>query len=161
MLDPSIATFLITLINVGILFAVLRAVLFKRVTQFMEDRSNRIRENIEGAEKDKQTAQAFLAQCEERLKNVQAEADEVLKTAREQAQQEADRIIAQGAAEAKSLVEKARKQIEADQKARTARFQAEAAGLVLAAAGRLLQRELTQEDNRRFAGLLLQELGKS
>lgn len=161
MLDLSISTFLITIVNVGILFLVLRAVLFKRVTQFMQNRSDGVRRTLEEAEKDKQAAKALVSQCEERLKNVQTEADALLKEARLKARQEADRIVAEGRDAATALAANARAQIEADQKAAAARFQAEAAALVIAAAGRLLQRELSQEDNRRFAGLILQELGKS
>ena len=41
-----------------------------------------------------------------------------------------------------------------------AAFKAEAATLVLAAAARLLQREIRAEDGRQYAGLLLKDLGK-
>jgi F-type H+-transporting ATPase subunit b len=159
-IDLSISTFLITLINIGLLFVVLRAILFKRVTKFMEDRSSKIRLNIEEAEKDKQAAKNLASQWEERLKNVQGEADELLRAAREKARQEADRIVAEGRETANALILNARQQIETDLQGAAARFHAEAATLVIAAAGRLLQRDLSQEDNRAFAGMLLQELGK-
>jgi hypothetical protein len=41
------------------------------------------------------------------------------------------------------------------------RFRAEAAGLVLAAAAKLLRRELGREDSRLQAELLLRELGQA
>lgn len=160
MIDLSITTFLLTIINIGILFAVLRKVLFKRVTKFMEDRTSKVRHSIEEAEKDKQAAKALLSQYEERLKSVQEEADALIKAAQNKARQEAAQIVAEGKKAADTLIANAHKQIEAEQRAAMALFRAEAAALVISASSRLLQRDLTQEDSRRFAGLLLQEVGK-
>ena len=160
MIDLSITTFLVTIINIGILFVVLRAVLFKRVSKFMEDRTNKVQHSIEEAEKDKQAAKALLSQYEERLKNVQGDAEAIIQSAQKKARQEAVQIVAAGKEAANTLIANAHKQIQAEQRAALGLFQAEAAALVISAASRLLQRELTQEDSRRFAGLLLQEIGK-
>jgi F-type H+-transporting ATPase subunit b len=160
MLDPSISTFLITIINIGFLFFVLRAVLFRPVSKFIEDRKKKVQDSIHEAENDRQTAKTLLQQYEDRLKAVQEEADGILKSAQKTARQQADQIIAEGKAEADRLRDNARKQIETERRAALALFQAEAAALVIQASSRLLQRELNQEDNRRFAGLLLQEIGK-
>jgi F-type H+-transporting ATPase subunit b len=130
------------------------------VTKFMEDRTNQVQQRIEEAEKDKQAAKALVQQHEERLKNLQGEAEALIRAAREKAQQESAQIIAEGKAAADTLLVNAHKQIEAEQRAALALFRAEAVALVVSASSRLLQRELTQEDSRRFAGLLLQELGK-
>jgi F-type H+-transporting ATPase subunit b len=155
MIAFSLSTFLITILNVGILFFVLRAVLFKPVTKFMAERSARIKDAIEQSEKEKKQARALLEQYEERLKNAEAEAEAIIKAARENAGQEAERIIAGGREQADSLVANARKQIEAEQEAAVAVFRKEAAGLVVAASARLLSRELRSEDNRKYAELLL------
>jgi F-type H+-transporting ATPase subunit b len=155
MIAFSLSTFLVTILNVGILFFVLRAVLFKPVTKFMALRSAKIRDAIEQSEKDKNQAKALLAQYEARLKNAGAEAEAVLRSAREDARQEAEKIIARGREQADSLIAGARQQIEAEQKAAVAAFRKEAAGLVVAASARLLSRELQSGDNRKYAELLL------
>ena len=160
MIDLSITTFLLTIINIGILFAVLRKVLFKRVTKFMEDRTSKVRHSIEEAEKDKQAAKALLSKYEERLKNIQGEAEAIIQAAQKKAQQEAVQIVAAGREAANTLIANAHKQIKTEQRAALGLFRAEAAALVISASSRLLQRELTKEDSRRFAGLLLQEIGK-
>jgi F-type H+-transporting ATPase subunit b len=158
MLVPSLATFLITLINIGILFLILRAVLFKPVTKFMEDRAKRIEDSITQSEKDKYQAKQLLQQYEERLKAVEGEGEAIIKAAQETARQEADRLIAEAKAAAELLMDNARKQLEAEQRAALAVFKAEAAALVIGASSRLLKRELTAEDSRRQAALFLQEI---
>jgi F-type H+-transporting ATPase subunit b len=155
MINFSLSTFLITIFNIGILFFILRAVLFKPVTKFMAERSAKIQEASAQSEKDKNQAKALLEQYENQLKSAEAEAETILKAAREHAQAEADRIIAGGRETAGSLVVNARKQIEAEQQAAIAVFRKEAAGLVVAASARLLSRELRAEDSRQYAEMLL------
>ncbi|MDR2020036.1 MAG: ATP synthase F0 subunit B [Treponema sp.] len=161
MLVPSIATFLITLVNIGILFFVLRAVLFKPVTKFMADRTKRIEDNITQAEKDKYQAKQLLEQYESRLKSAEAEGEAIIKAARETARQEADRIAAEAKAAAEAAAVAGRKQLEAERKAAMALFRAEAAALVVGAAGRLLGREINGEDGRRQAEIFLQDLART
>jgi F-type H+-transporting ATPase subunit b len=160
MISPNLATFLITIINIGVLFFILRAVLFKPVTQFMEARTKKIQDDIEQAEKDKTQAKLLYQQYEDALKHAEEEAEAIIRSARETAREQADRIAAEGKAEAENLLAAARRRIETEQKAAMALFKAEAAALVVSASGRLLQRELNQEDARTYAALLLREIGK-
>ncbi|MDR2480384.1 MAG: ATP synthase F0 subunit B [Treponema sp.] len=157
MLDFSV-TFVITIINIVILFFILRAILFKPVTKFMAERAKRIQNTIEEAGRDKAKAQALLAQYENQLKNAETEAKTVIKAARENAEAEAEQIAARGREEAETLIASARRQIEAEQQAALARFNIEAAALVMAAAARLAARDFNSEDNRHYANMLLDEL---
>jgi F-type H+-transporting ATPase subunit b len=159
MLDFSI-TFFFTFINIGILFFILRAILFKPLTKFMEDRTKKIQTSIEQTERDKNQAKILRKQYEDQLKGAQNEADAIINAARETARGEADRIIAGGKQAAETLLLNAREQSEAERRAALVLFKAEAAALVVAASSRLLKRELTGKDNLRFAQELLQELGK-
>ncbi|MDR2184632.1 MAG: F0F1 ATP synthase subunit B [Treponema sp.] len=161
MLVPSITTFLITLVNIGILFFVLRAVLFKPVTQFMADRTKRIEDSIAQGEKDKHQARQLFEQYERQLKGAEAEGEAIIKAARETARQEADRIAAEARAAAEAMTSAARKQLEAERKAAMALFRAEAAALVTGAAGRLLGREIDGEDSRRQAEIFLRDLARA
>jgi F-type H+-transporting ATPase subunit b len=159
MLQPSIATFLVTLVNIAILFVILRAVLFKPVTKFMADRSSKIEDCIAQAEHEKAQARQLLQQYEDQLKNAEAEAEAIIRSARENAGRESEYIIAEGKARAETMITAAQARIESEQQAARALFKAEAAALVVAAASRILARDLNLEDNRRLAASLLRELG--
>ncbi|MDR3248506.1 MAG: F0F1 ATP synthase subunit B [Treponema sp.] len=158
MITPSLATFLVTLINIGVLFFVLRAILFKPVTKFMEDRTKKVEDTLANAEKEKNQAKQILATYEEQLKKAEGEAEEIIRNARESADRESAQLVAEGKSSADNIIAAARKQIEVDQQAALAAFKAEAAALVVTAASRLLQRDLNQEDNRRLAASLLVEI---
>jgi F-type H+-transporting ATPase subunit b len=157
MLDFSV-TFFFTLINIGILFFILRAILFKPVTKFMEERSKKIQGDIEQAEKDKNQAKALLVQYEEQLKKAESEGDAIIKRARETAEKDAAGIISSGKAEADRIIEAGHTRLAAERRAALVQFQSEAAALIIAASSRLLQRELSGDDTRRQAALLLKEL---
>ena len=157
MLDFSV-TLIITIINIAILYFVLRKILFKPITKFMADRAKRVQDTIDQARQEKNSAQKLLAEYQHKLQNASDEADEIIKAARRNAELEAAKIIAQGKAEAEALHETVRKQAETERQAMHARFRLEAAALVMAASTRLVQREITGDDNRRYANMLLEEL---
>ena len=156
MLDFSV-TFIITIINIAVLCFILRAILFKPVTKFMADRARRVQDSIEQSEQDKTQANALLAQYTAQLKTAENEAEAIIRTAREHAQTEAEKIIAESRVSAELVLANARKQIETEQKAALAVFRQEAADLVVAATSRLLGREIKSEDNSQYAAMLLDE----
>ncbi|MDR2246108.1 MAG: F0F1 ATP synthase subunit B [Treponema sp.] len=158
MLDFSV-TFFFTLINLGVVFFILQAILFKPVTKFMEDRSKKIQEDSEQAEQDRERVKSLATQYEERLRKAGAEADALISNARELAEKEAAGIIHSGKAEAVRIVAAGRAQLEMERKAAMTQFRAEAVALVVAASSRLLRREVSGEDARCQAAMLLKELG--
>ena len=157
MLDFSV-TFLITVINITILFFVLRAILFKPVTKFMADREKRIQDSIEQSEKDKSQARDMLAQYQAQLKTAEADAEAIIQNARENANLEAEKIIAEGRVSAEAVMANARKQLETERRAAFAAFRSEAAALVVSAASRLVEREIESGDSRRYADMLVDEV---
>lgn len=159
MLNFSV-TFIITVLNITILFLILRKILFKPVTKFIAERTNRIQTSISQAEKDKSLAQKMLEQYQNRLLNAEAEADAIIKTAHEQAEADAEQIIIQSKAEAERIKESGRIQLETDRLAAMAVFRAEATMLVLSAAGRLVGRELSGPEQQRFAAETLDNIIK-
>jgi len=157
MLDFSV-TFIITIINITVLFLILRKVLFKPVTKFMADRAKSVQDSIEQAERDRAEARKMLAEYEDKLKNAEAETREILKTARENAERQTQMIIADGRKEAENIAAATRKQLEIEHHAALAKFKLEAAALVIAASAKLAARDFSGDDNRRYVNMLLDEL---
>ena len=91
MLDFSV-TFFITVINILVLFFLMRAFLFKPVSKFIQDRKKKIQDDINRAEKDAWDAKKLLEQYESKLAQADADAETILRVAREHARAEADKI---------------------------------------------------------------------
>jgi len=157
MLDFSV-TFGITIFNIILLTLILRKVLFKPVTKIMAERAQRVQDALDQAEKDKADSRGILEQYQTKLKNADAEAEKIVRTARESAEQEARQIVTEGKAAADAMAEAARRQIESERQAAFARFKLEAAALVMAATAKLVQREISGDDKNRYVTMLLDEL---
>ncbi|MDR0475595.1 MAG: ATP synthase F0 subunit B, partial [Treponema sp.] len=113
----SFVTFGITILNIVILYFILKKILFKPVTKFMADRAGRIQGAIDRANQEKAAAQKMLEDYRGKLDNADAEAQGILSAARADAAAEADRIIAEGKAEADAMILGAHKRIEAEHQA--------------------------------------------
>jgi F-type H+-transporting ATPase subunit b len=124
----------------------------------MENRTKKIEDVINQAEKDKNQAKQMLEQYETQLKNAETEADGIIRLARETANAESDRIIDNGKRAAQTMLSGARRQFAAEQEAALAQFKSEAVMLVMAASARLVGRDLQSEENNRYVNMLMDEL---
>ena len=159
MLDFSV-TFIITIINIAVLFFILRLILFKPVTKFMADRAKRVQDSFDQANKEKANAQEFLAQSREKLQEANSEADNILDCARKSAEEAAELTINDGINQAVAVLEKARRQMDKDRQSAFLQFGLEAAALVADASAHLVHRELSGDDQILYRHLLLDELGE-
>jgi F-type H+-transporting ATPase subunit b len=157
MLNFSV-TFFFSLINIGILFFVLRAILFKPVTKFMADRQAKIEADIANADREREAAKTLKKKYEDDLAALQAEAAKIVAAARAEGQQQAEALVAAARAQGAALTAAAEKQIAAERNAALLLFRAEAAALVVAASRRLLRREISADDAAVQAELFLNEL---
>jgi F-type H+-transporting ATPase subunit b len=148
-------TFLWTLVNLLILVLFLKKFLFGRIGAFLEKRAAGINAEREAAAKDREDAKALRLQLEEKMAKSNDEAAAILRTAREDAEVIRESILAEAKADAGAIVENARTRTEAERQAALLVFRAEAAALIIQASGQLLKRNLSSEDNRKFAAALL------
>jgi F-type H+-transporting ATPase subunit b len=148
-------TFLWTLINLLVLFLFLKKFLFGRVGAFLDKRAEGIAAEREAADKDRDEAKRARLLFEEKLAKADEEAAVILREAREKAEAASSAILAEAKANAESIVANARAQIEAEKEAAFLVFKAEAATLVIQASGKLLKRNLSNEDNRTLVASLL------
>jgi len=157
MLDFSV-TFIITIINITILFFVLKAILFKPVTKFMAERAKRVQDTIEQAQKDNEDAKKLLAEYEDKLKNAEEHVHEILKIAHQDAERQAQTVIDEGKRSAQEMIDVALKQIEMERQAALTKFKLEAAALIIAVSAKLAAKDFSGDDNRRYVNMLLDEL---
>ena len=158
LISPNLVTFGATILNIGVLCVLLRLILFKPVSKFIAARAKKIEDTINQTDKDKAQAKQMLEQYETQIKNAEAEADEIIRQARETANAETERIIAEGKRSADVMLDGARRQMDMEREAALARFKTEAVVLVMAASSRLIGRELQADDNRHYANMLMEEL---
>ncbi|MBR1391738.1 MAG: F0F1 ATP synthase subunit B [Lachnospiraceae bacterium] len=103
-------------ISVFVLFLVMSYNLFNPVRKMLEDRKNRIKGDLESARLDKEDARALKQQYEEKLKNIDKEAEQILSDARQRALKNETKIIDEAKEEAARVIRRANEEAELEKK---------------------------------------------
>ncbi len=150
------ATLIFNLINFGLLLWLLKRLLFRPATAWLEGRRKMEQERLERAEEAKTQGETLLQQREEALaeanrrarelvSQAEAEAQRLVREAREDARRQSQHIVEQAEDVSRRIKEEALGELR--------RSYAE---LVVQGAGRVLRREVRAEDHQQ----LLEELGQ-
>lgn len=151
--------FLMALVNLIILYVVLRKVLFQPVMNFMNNRTKSIEDSIADAEKQKSEAIEMKASYEEQLKTAKVESKRIIDAAVTKAETQQANILAEAQLQAEELLTKTRKEIELEREQMLKDVRNELAGLAFAAASKILEANMDTESNRQIVDKFLDEAG--
>ena len=104
----------INLVNIVILAFVLSKLLYNPVRKFMQSRTERIKGQLEHAEKESQGAHALRLEYEQKLKEIDVQKDAILEEARKLAADNRERMITETRAEIDVLKARAASEIEVE-----------------------------------------------
>lgn len=158
MLNFSV-TFLITIVNITFLYLVLKRVLFKPVTKFMENRANGIQNDLDAVKRASARAEALEAEFEEKMKNSYAEGQKILQASRDKAEQEYARIIEKAHVDAEKIMQAGRENLEEERRHAERMLREEAASLSIQAASRVITANLDTEKNRKLVEKFIETVG--
>ncbi|SHE52005.1 ATP synthase F0 subcomplex B subunit [Thermoanaerobacter uzonensis DSM 18761] len=142
----NIWTFIITIINLLVLYYILKKLLFKPVTQFLENRENKIKSSLEEAEKERQEAYNLKAKYEGILQNADNEGKAIIERAQKFAEDKANKIIDDANKEAKAILDRAKEEATLEKIKAMHDLRIELSQLVIDAASRVLEKKLPIDD---------------
>lgn len=148
-----------TIVNILILFILLRIFLFKPINKIMDDRTKAIQDDIESARKAKEDADAIKTEYTQTLANTRSEAQQILARAREEASNAKKEMIEESEDEARQIIDNANKTIENERKRVMQQAQSHIADLAIAAASKIIGENVDDEKNRRLVDDFLSEEG--
>ncbi|MHC4550129.1 MAG: F0F1 ATP synthase subunit B [Planctomycetota bacterium] len=117
----------------------------------MEERENRIREGLKRAEEAERRARELMERQEEILQEARDEAGKLLTDSRAAAENIKRETLAAAQNEIGAQRDRAKKEIDLERARAVHELKRAAVDLTLEAAGRVLERELKDEDHRRLA----------
>ena len=158
LVEPD-ATFFIMLINIGILYFVLKKFLFVPVTNFMEKRKKGIEDSINEAEIKVKEAEEYKSEYLEKLKNAEKESKAIVDKAITNANLKADSIIKEAKNEAIALKSKAEKDIELERQKTLNEVKNDISSIAILAASKVLEAELDEEKNSKLIDKFIEEVG--
>ncbi len=154
MLDIDIWNFIWAIVNIAILFVVLRVFLFKPINKIMDERTKSIQNDIDSAQKSREEAEELKTEYTQTLADAKAEVK-----AREEASAAKQEMISSSEEEARQIIDTANKTIENERKRAMQEAQSYVADLAIAAASKIIGENVDDEKNRRLVDDFLAEEG--
>jgi F-type H+-transporting ATPase subunit b len=145
------------LVNFGVLLVLLYLFAYKPLLAMLDQRSNRIKESLEEADRVRQDAQEQQVSMQRALDEGRQEGQRVLAEAREAAERYRELQATQAQAEAEAMIERARAEIRSERDAALEQVRGEFAGLAVTAAERIIHRSLDADLHRDLIDEVLAE----
>ena len=128
------------------------------ITKGLDERNNKILDEIKAAEDARSKAKQALAEYEKSLLDAREEANRTIAEARVEAQRVADEMKAANERDLAERMARAKSDIEAAKKAAVAEIHDQASELASAVAAKILQREINASDQSRLVEESIREL---
>lgn len=155
------STLLWTIVNLVILFLLLRHFLIKPVTDVMEKRRQMIADDLQNAKDAQDDAMKMKQQYAEALSGAKAESVQIVEKARKEAKAEYDRIVQEAGAKAGSILETAKEDIRVERERTMNALQSEIAGLAVTAAAKIVADRSESQGNQEIYDKFLEEVGEA
>ncbi len=144
-----------------VVLAILAWKAWRPMINALEKREAGIRGALEAAEKARRESEELTTKVEEAIRLSRYEAQQIITEARAAAENVRGELEEAAKKTADELVTKARDQIEAERERALREIRTTVVDLSLSVAGKVLERNLTTEDNKRLVEESLRQIGKA
>ena len=142
---------IIHIINIVVLYVVLRALVYNPVRKFMNDRTQRIQKQLDDAKAADAEAQAKRHEYDDILSKAESEARQKLSESDSQAAVRAQAIVDKANQQAREIISGAKETAEEERRRMMENMREDVADAAVEIAGHLLSKEVDLEDNKKLA----------
>lgn len=149
------------IIAVFFLFLIASNLLFDPVRNLLHNRQEKIQNDLDSAREDKENANALKLEYEEKLKDIDKEAESILSEARAKALKTQDQIVAKAKAEASEIIARANKEAELEKQKVVDDVKKEMINLASVMAGKVVKASIDTTVQDSLIDETLKEIGES
>ena len=158
-LSPRGGLMIWTLIIFAVLYWILRRYAFPAITAAVEAREKALEEAIEGARRDREEAARLLAEQRQQIEAARNEAQRFIADGRAAGEKIRADMVEQTRQQQQELIDRARRDIEGEKERAVADLRREAVELAIAGAGKVIEKNLDDQSNRRLVEGFLASIG--
>ena len=158
LVQPDPGLYIWTIATFLILLALLAKFAWRPLLAALDERQQAVRQSLDEARKAREEVQRVHADSARILNEARAQAESIIADTRSDANRLRDELRQKAQADAASLLRNAERQIELDTARALQTIRQEAVELSVTLASKLLQRNLTRDDNERLIEDTLQKL---
>jgi F-type H+-transporting ATPase subunit b len=157
-LTPEGGLMIWTLLIFIVLLFILSRFAFRPLLAAVEAREKSLQDAIDSARRDREEAAALLAAQRQQLEDARGEAQKLIVDGRQAGERMRADMIEQTRLEQQDMLERARREIGAERDRAIADLRREAVDLAILGAGRVIERNMDDESNRRLVESYLASL---
>ncbi|MGR3766133.1 F0F1 ATP synthase subunit B [Rossellomorea sp. NS-SX7] len=143
-----------------VLMALLKKFAWGPLMGIMQQREDHIAGEITAAEESRAEANKVLEEQRQLLKEARTEAQAMIENSKKQGVEQREEIIATARQEAERLKESAKREIETQKEQAVAALQKQVASLSVLIASKVIEKELSAEDQQKLINDYIQEVGE-
>lgn len=147
-INPGLAIW--TLLIFGLLLVILAKTAWPAILKAVEEREQRIQGQLDAAAKANAEAQRLLSEYQAQVASARNEAQEIVAGGRQAGEKLREEIVAKGRVEQEELLARARREIEIERDRALTALRHEAVELSIAAASKVIGKNLDNEADRRL-----------
>ena len=148
-----------TIINLVVLYLLLKKFLIKPVTNIMEERERQIADGLNQASNAREEAEVLKNEYEAALTGAREESMKIVEKAQVQAKADYDRIVKDAGEKADDMLDSAKANIEMEREQTMKELQSEIAGLAITAAAKIVSNKAENQGNQDIYNQFLGEVG--
>lgn len=161
LVQPDPGLFIWTIITFLVLLALLAKFAWRPLLRALESRQDSIRRSLDDAQKAKQELERLHVESAEIIRQSRVEADDIVSRSRGDAERLREEMKQKARAEAEAIVKNAERQIQLETGRALQQIRREAVDLSVMIASKLIQRNLTKEDNERLIDEALSQVERT
>ena len=160
-LMPELHNMIITAIVLLILYLLLKKLLYKPVSRFMQNRSDLIQSEIDDAKALKQEAKYIKENQEKIINEAHIEGKKIIEDAKKISDEIKDNIILEAKKEAKEIIGKAEKEAEKQKAKALEEMKNQAVDLAVLIASKIMEEQLNVDKQNLLIDKFVEEVGAS
>ena len=153
-------TMIFALINLLILYLILKKLLFGRVKNMIDSRQKEIDDIYSDAESSRSSAMALKAEYEEKIELANAESEQILKSAHRKAQLREEEILKEANEKAERTLRRAEEEIELEKKRAINEVKNEVSSIAIDIAAAVIERDVKEDEHRAMIDGFIGSLGE-
>jgi F-type H+-transporting ATPase subunit b len=150
LVQPDLGLYIWTIVTFLLLLWAFNKLAWKPLKGILQAREDTIRKSLDDARQAREEMQRLRGESAQILAGARAEADTILARTREDANRFRDELKVKAQAEAATIVKNAEQRIEMETARAIQQIRAEAVEFSVAIASKILQRNVSKEDNERL-----------
>ncbi len=158
LVQPDPGLFIWTILTFLVLLTLLAKFAWRPLLQALESRQDSIRKSLDDAHKAKQELERLQQESAQIIRQARVEADGIITRSRGDAERLREEMRQKARTEADAIVKNAERQIQLETTRALQQIRTEAVDLSVMIASKIIQRNLTKEDNERLIDEALRQV---